>query len=167
MTFSAQPPDLHRPSLGRESFAVSGPLALLGSAFYPILVHRLADSLAASFSAPVTLGALRFTWVATTNSPEDFHLQVIAHAGHTGNRIGLAYRQPDPPPYLFTAEVGKRGAPWLRLLRLLVGSQITAVRKRTMHPYRANASHSYRVSQISCSVPHAGKLAADWLQRYY
>lgn len=28
--------------LDHESFAVSGPLALLGSAFYPILVHRLA-----------------------------------------------------------------------------------------------------------------------------
>ena len=83
MTFSAQPPDLHHLSLGRESFAVTGPLALLGSASYPVLVHRLADSLAASFSAPVALGALRFTWVAATSSPKDFHLQAITHAGHT------------------------------------------------------------------------------------
>src|SRR5574344_1206280 len=29
--------------LDHESFAVSCPLALLGSAFYPVLVHRLAD----------------------------------------------------------------------------------------------------------------------------
>jgi hypothetical protein len=29
--------------LDHESFAVIGPLALLGSAFYPVLVHRLAD----------------------------------------------------------------------------------------------------------------------------
>jgi hypothetical protein len=29
--------------LDHKSFAVMGPLALLGSAFYPILVHRLAD----------------------------------------------------------------------------------------------------------------------------
>ena len=29
--------------LDHESFAISCPLALLGSAFYPILVHRLAD----------------------------------------------------------------------------------------------------------------------------
>jgi hypothetical protein len=86
MTFSAQPPDLHRLGLGRESFAVSCPLALLGSAFYPIPVRQLALSLAASFSATLADGdhfALRFAWVATTNSPEDFHLQAIIHAGHT------------------------------------------------------------------------------------
>src|SRR3972149_7289164 len=29
------------PRLDHESFAVSGPLALLGNAFYPVLVHRL------------------------------------------------------------------------------------------------------------------------------
>jgi hypothetical protein len=83
MAFSAQPPDLHRLSLGRESFAVFGPLALLDSASYPVSVRRLADSLPASFSAPVTLGTLRFAWVATTNSPGDSHLQATSHAGHT------------------------------------------------------------------------------------
>jgi hypothetical protein len=83
MPFPAQPPDLHRPSLGRESFAASGPLALLDSASYPISVRRLADSLAASFNGPLTVAALRFTWVATTNSPGDSHPQAIVHAGHT------------------------------------------------------------------------------------
>jgi hypothetical protein len=83
MAFSAQPPDLQRLNFGRESFAAFGPLALLGIACYPVLVHRLADSLAASFSCSLTLAALRFTWVVTTNSPEDFHLQVTIHAGHT------------------------------------------------------------------------------------
>jgi len=83
MAFSAQPPDLHRPSFGRESFAVSGPLALLDSASYPIPVRRLADSLPASFSGPLAVTALRFTSVATTNFPGDFHPQVIVHAGHT------------------------------------------------------------------------------------
>jgi hypothetical protein len=83
MAFPAQSPDLHRLSLDRESFAASCPLALLGSAFYPVLVHRLAVSLAASFSRLLTLAALRFAWVATTNSPEDFHLRAIVHAGHT------------------------------------------------------------------------------------
>ena len=83
MTFSAQPPDLHRLSLGRESFAVACPLALLDSASYPIPVRQLTDSLPASFSGPLTVAALRFTWVATTNSPGDSHPQAIIHAGHT------------------------------------------------------------------------------------
>jgi len=83
MTFSAPSPDLRRLSLGRESFAVSGPLALLGTASYPVSVRRLADSLAAAFSRSLTLAALRFAWVATTNSPGDFHSQVIAHAWQT------------------------------------------------------------------------------------
>jgi hypothetical protein len=93
MAFSAQPPDLHRPSLGRESFAASRPLALLDSASYPVPVRRLADSLPASFSGPLTVAALRFTWVATTNSPEDSHPQAIVHAGHT-KKGGRAYRDP-------------------------------------------------------------------------
>jgi hypothetical protein len=32
MAFPAQPPDLHRLSFGRESFAVTCPLTLLGNA---------------------------------------------------------------------------------------------------------------------------------------
>ncbi len=83
MAFSAQSPDLQHLSFGRESFAAFGPLALRGTASYPVSIRRLADSLPASFSRPLTLAALRFTWVATTSFPEDFHLQVIAHAGHT------------------------------------------------------------------------------------
>jgi hypothetical protein len=83
MTFPARLPDLRRLTLGRESFAVTGPLALAGTAFYPVSVRQPTGSLAASFSAPLTVGALRFTWVATTNSPEDFHLRAIEHAGHT------------------------------------------------------------------------------------
>ena len=49
------------PRLYHESFAVLGPLALLGSAFYPVLVHRLAASLHASFPHSVALMQLRFT----------------------------------------------------------------------------------------------------------
>ena len=51
MAFSAQPPDLHRLSFGRQSFAAVGPLAL------------------------------GFTWIVTTYSLEDSHLQVTCHAG--------------------------------------------------------------------------------------
>lgn len=83
MAFSAQSPDLHRLSLGRENFAFTCTLALLGTALYPIPVRRLADSLPASFSRPLALAALQFTWVASTSFPEDLHLLVIAHAGHT------------------------------------------------------------------------------------
>ena len=83
MAFSAQPPDLHRLSLGRQSFAALGPLALLGSASYPIPVRRLTDSLAPSFSPPLAVGTFGFTWIVTTYSPEDAHPQVTCHAGHT------------------------------------------------------------------------------------
>ena len=64
-------------------FPIGGPLALLGSASYPIPVRRLADSLAPSSSPPLTVGALGFTWIATTCSPGDSHPQVTCHAGHT------------------------------------------------------------------------------------
>jgi hypothetical protein len=83
VAFSAQPPDLHRLSLGRQSFAALGPLALLDSASYPIPVRRLTDSLAPSFSPPLTVGTLGFTWIVTTYSPGDSHPQVTCHAGHT------------------------------------------------------------------------------------
>ena len=46
--------------LDHESFAVSGPLALVGNAFYPVLVHRPAASLHASSPHSVTLMQLRF-----------------------------------------------------------------------------------------------------------
>ena len=69
MTFPARLPDLRRLTFGRESFAVIGPLALVGTASDPVSVRQPASSLAASFSAPLTVGALRFAWVATTNSP--------------------------------------------------------------------------------------------------
>jgi hypothetical protein len=66
-----------------ESFAVFGPLALLGSALYPILVHRLAASLHASSPRSVALPQLRFASLVVINSREDFHLQECAHAGRT------------------------------------------------------------------------------------
>jgi hypothetical protein len=81
--------DLHRTiagstssSLGRESFAVICPLALLDGASYPVSVRRRAVSLPASFSAAVTdghlavrLGSLR------PASPKDFHLQAVLMLG--------------------------------------------------------------------------------------
>lgn len=46
--------------LDHESFAVHGPLALVGNAFYPLLVHRPAASLHASSPHSVALMQLRF-----------------------------------------------------------------------------------------------------------
>lgn len=71
------------PCLDHESFAVLCLLALLGSASYPILVHRLAASLHASSPHSVALMQLRFTSFAVINLREDFHLQECAHAGRT------------------------------------------------------------------------------------
>ena len=68
---------------GHESFAVHGPLALVGSAFYPVLVHRPADSLHASSPHAVALVQLRFASFAVTRLRRDFHPQECAHAGRT------------------------------------------------------------------------------------
>ena len=69
--------------LDHKSFAVSCPLALLGSALYPILVHRLAASIHASSPHSVTLMQLRFTSFAVINLRWDLHPQECAHAGRT------------------------------------------------------------------------------------
>ena len=69
--------------LDHESFAESCPLALPGSAFYPVLVHRLAVSLHASSPRSVALPQLRFTSFAVASSRGDFHPQDCARAGRT------------------------------------------------------------------------------------
>ena len=69
--------------LDHESFAELCPLALLGNAFYPVLVHRLAVLLHASSPQSVTLMQLRFASFAVINLREDFHLQECARAGRT------------------------------------------------------------------------------------
>lgn len=64
MAFPAQPPDLHRLSVGRGSFAVIGPLALLGTASYLVSVRQLngfaAPLLSALSSPSAPCGSLRF-----------------------------------------------------------------------------------------------------------
>ena len=66
LAFPASPPDLRRLTLGRESFAVACPLALVGVASYPVSVRRLASSFPASFS--VGLAASR---LAVSLGPRD------------------------------------------------------------------------------------------------
>jgi hypothetical protein len=56
-----------------ESFAVHGPLALVRSAFYPVLVHRPAASLHASSPHSVALMQLRFASLAVISSRWDLH----------------------------------------------------------------------------------------------
>ena len=60
----------------------------LRSAFYPVLVHRLAVSLHASSPRSVTLPQLRFTSLAVVSLREDLHLQEYAHAGRTNRKNG-------------------------------------------------------------------------------
>ncbi len=62
------------------------PLALLGTASYPVSVRRPAASLPASFTPSSRSDALRFASLAVTSLREDFHLQVDAHAGRTSAR---------------------------------------------------------------------------------
>ena len=69
--------------IDHESFAVSGPLALLASAFFPVLVNRLAASLHASSSHSVALMQLRFASFAVINLRRDLHPQECARAGRT------------------------------------------------------------------------------------
>ena len=71
------------PRLDHESFSVIGPLALLGSAFYPVRVPRLAVSLHASSPHSVALVQLRFASFAVINLRRDSHPQECAHAGRT------------------------------------------------------------------------------------
>src|SRR5689334_5525284 len=60
LSFTARAPDLRHLGLGHCGFAVSCPLAPPDSASDPVLVHRPAVSLPASFPRSVTLPQLRF-----------------------------------------------------------------------------------------------------------
>jgi hypothetical protein len=70
--------------------SVNGPLALLGSAYYAVLAHRLAASLHAYYPHSVALMQLRFASFAVINLREDFHPQECARAGRTMKKPRLA-----------------------------------------------------------------------------
>ena len=82
--FDAQPPDLPPAVLMEMGFAAFCPLAPCRRPHHPILVHRLASLLHASFTPRLAATPLRF---AITSPPsgceEDFHLQAVKHARHT------------------------------------------------------------------------------------
>ena len=110
-SFTTQPPDLRRLNLDHESFATIRSLALFGTALYPILVHRLVDSLRTSSPRSVALTQLYFTSLAMVGSRKDFHLQERAHAGRAKRGAGDAPAPQVPPRinYSFVSSVKSPG----------------------------------------------------------
>src|SRR5882762_7568502 len=82
--FTARPPNLPPRSLMAVDFAISCSLVRPGRPRYPVLVHRAAALLHASFRPHLAMTPLRF---ANPSPPsgwiEDFHLQAVDHARHT------------------------------------------------------------------------------------
>jgi hypothetical protein len=82
--FAARPPDLPPRPLMTVDFAITCSLVRPGRPHYPVLVHRAAALLHASFRRHLAMTPLRF---ANPSPPsgwiEDFHLQAVDHARHT------------------------------------------------------------------------------------
>src|SRR5499427_4118434 len=87
--FAARPPDLPPRPLMTVDFAISCSLVRPGRPRYPVLVHRAAALLHASFRRRLAVTPLRF---ANPSPPsgwiEDFHLQAVDHARHTTTNPG-------------------------------------------------------------------------------
>jgi len=87
--FRAPPPDLPPVLLVDMGFAVSCPLAPHRRPPHPVLVHRLAPLIHASFRPRLATTPLRFS----SPSPPpgrtgDFHPQAVEHVRHTTERAG-------------------------------------------------------------------------------
>jgi len=91
--FAARPSDLPPRPLMAMDFAISSSLVRPGRPLYPLLVHRAAALLHASFRPRLATTPLRF---ANPSPPsgwiEDFHLQAVDHARHTTGSPGQAGR---------------------------------------------------------------------------
>src|SRR6202051_117979 len=99
--FAARPPDLPPRPLMTLDFAIICPLVRPGRPRYPVLVHRTAVLLHASFRPRLAATPLRF---ANPSPPsgwiEDSHLQAVDHARHTeerGGPRGPPLSRPTPP----------------------------------------------------------------------
>src|SRR5882724_6862316 len=94
--FHAQPPDLRFASLIDMGIATIGQLARTLPASYPVLVHRLASLLRASFRPRLAAGVISPLRFAITSPPsgceEDLHLQAVDHARHIKKKAGLKLR---------------------------------------------------------------------------
>src|SRR5215467_9883290 len=87
--FAARPPDLPPRSLMTLDFAIACSLVRPGRPLYPVLVHRAAALLRASFRPRLAATPSRF---ANPSPPsgwiEGSHLQAVDHARHTRQRPG-------------------------------------------------------------------------------
>src|SRR5208337_2946432 len=85
--FTARPPDLPPRPLMTMDFAISCSLVRPGRPRYPVLVHRIAALLHASFRRRLAATPLRFANPSPSSGwIEDFHLQAVVHARHTMKR---------------------------------------------------------------------------------
>jgi hypothetical protein len=82
--FAARPPDLPPRPLMTLDFAIRCSLVRPGRPHYPVLVHRTAALLHASFRPHLAMTPLRFANPSPSSGwIEDFHLQAVDHARHT------------------------------------------------------------------------------------
>src|SRR5664279_4250877 len=93
-SFPARPPDLRNLSFDHRGFVATGPLAPLGAASYPVLVHRPAVSLPASSPRLVVLSQLQFASFGMVSFRGDFHPQDDVHAGRTRSAAGVPPSRP-------------------------------------------------------------------------
>jgi hypothetical protein len=93
--------------------------------------------------------ALRFARVATTNSPEDFHLQVSAHAGHTK----------EPPPRSTGAAVFFWTAPVASIGRGRLGVCAPSLRRYTDF---LNSECTPKARQVSRRAAEKKREAAEY-----
>src|SRR5580700_4373684 len=92
--FDAQPPDLPPVLLMDMRFAVACQLAPHRRPHHPVLVHRLAPLIHASFRPRLTTTPLRFSSSSPPPSwTRDFHPQAVEHVRHTNQKGG-----PGRPP---------------------------------------------------------------------
>src|SRR5215211_4791742 len=82
--FTARSPDLPPRPLMTVDFAIRCSLVRPGRPHYPVLVHRAAALLHASFRPHLAMTPLRFANPSPSSGwIEDFHLQAVDHARHT------------------------------------------------------------------------------------
>jgi len=100
--FTARPPDLPPRSLMTMDFAITCSLVRPGRPRYPVLVHRAAALLHASFRRRLAATPLRFANPSPSSGwIEDFHLQAVVHARHTRKKPGI-----NPGPSSFRLRMG-------------------------------------------------------------
>jgi hypothetical protein len=89
--FRAQPPDLPPVPLMEMGFAVTCQLARHRRPLHPVLVHRLALLLRASFRPRLATTPLRFAMTSPPSGCQrDFHPQAVEHVRHTRKKAAFS-----------------------------------------------------------------------------